>query len=99
MAGVVEDLEVLIGNLIIAGGIKSSSSLFQLQKLDRLRQELAGLAEYADGVGRLSLSHWKVDAVEAAHFVTLLELSDRLVHDRGQPSGASDTPGECELFE
>lgn len=99
LSNVVSDVEVLIGNLIVAGAFGSSSSLYELQKLDRLRQSIEGIAQFLNGIGRSSADGWTVDIERACENVTLAELAQRLKGD--QPtigSDAADGLGEIELF-
>lgn len=99
LTSVVNELEALIGNLVIAGSFGSSNSIYDLQKLDSLRQNIGGIADFLDGVGRGAAPEWTIDANSACELVTLAELSDRL---RGTLEAStiknSDDAGYCELF-
>lgn len=78
LTSVANELEALIGNLVIAGSFGSSNSIYDLQKLDSLRQHIGGIADFLDGIGRGAAPEWTVDANNACELVTLAELSDRL---------------------
>jgi hypothetical protein len=91
----VNELQDLIGNLVVAGAFGGSQSLYELQCLDRLSQGLEAVSDYLGGVSKLSLPEWKIDVTEALQSVKLAELSERLSGIRneageGQQSGAGD---------
>lgn len=79
LAAVVEDLQTLIGNLVVAGGFSSSSSVVQLQQLDLLRQELSGLSDFSNSMSAIMPVDWKINARHAVQNLTLVDLSRRLV--------------------
>lgn len=99
LTSVVNELESLIGNLVIAGSFGSSNSIYDLQKLDSLRQNIGGIADFLDGISRGAAPEWTVDASNACELVTLADLSERL---RGGTENSttkcSDDAGYCELF-
>ena len=74
----VNDLQELIGNLVVAGAFGGSHSLYELQSLDRIAQGLEAVADYLNGVSKLASPEWKIDVAEASRSVKLAELSDRL---------------------
>jgi hypothetical protein len=91
----VNELQELIGNLVVAGAFGGSHSLYELQSLDRIAQGLEAVADYLNGVSKLSSPEWKIDVAEASRGVKLAELSDRLngnKSDGAEPShaGAGD---------
>jgi hypothetical protein len=91
----VNELQDLIGNLVVAGAFGGSQSLYELQCLDRMSQGLEAVSDYLGGVSKLSLPEWKIDVTEALQSVKLAELSERLSGIRneageGQQSGAGD---------
>jgi hypothetical protein len=85
----VSDLQELIGNLVVAGAFGGSHSLYELQSLDRIAQGLEAVADYLNGVSKLSSPEWIIDVAEASRSVKLAELSDRLNGNRG---GGAEPP-------
>jgi hypothetical protein len=94
----VSDLQDLVGNLIVAGAFGGSNSLYELQSLDRLCQNLDAIADYLAGVSRLSSPDWKVDVTEASRVVKIGELGSRL-SGSGETGEAVEARGEFEEFE
>jgi hypothetical protein len=94
----VSDLQDLVGNLIVAGAFGGSNSLYELQSLDRICQNLDAIADYLAGISRLSSPDWKIDVTEASRAVKIAELGGRLsgVGEAGEPV---DNRGEFEDFE
>ena len=74
----VNDLQELIGNLVVAGAFGGSHSLYELQSLDRISQGLDAISDYLVGAAKLSSPEWKIDVVEASASVKLAEISERL---------------------
>jgi hypothetical protein len=100
LADGVGDLQDLIGNLLVAGAFSGSSSLYGLQCLDRLSQNLEAIADFLVGVGKQSSPDWKIDIAEASRAVKLADMSDRLNGVAGEGAGAPDAnAGDFEDFE
>jgi hypothetical protein len=104
LTSVVNELEVLVGNLVLAGSFDSTSSIYDLQKLDGLRQSIGGIADFLDGIRRNSETVWTVDASIATEDVKLAELSERLrkgrrggVQEIDTLAGDFEMFGDCEL--
>lgn len=95
MASVTDDLEALVGNLVLAGSFGTSNSIYDLQKLDLLRQSIAGIADFLDGICRSSHPGWTVDSNSAAETVKLAGLSERL---RGAAAQEDYVADSFELF-
>ena len=74
----VNDLQELIGNLVVAGAFGGSHSLYELQSLDRLSQSLDAISDYLGGASKISSPDWKIDVAEASRCVKIAEMSDRL---------------------
>lgn len=74
----VNDLQELIGNLVVAGAFGGSHSLYELQSLDRISQSLEAISDYLGGASKISSSDWKINVAEASRCVKVAELSDRL---------------------
>jgi hypothetical protein len=92
------DLQDLIGNLVVAGAFGGSHSLYELQSLDRLCQNLGAVADFLGGLAKASSRDWKVDILEASQAVKLADVCDRLT---GRKSGdaAEDATGDFDDFE
>lgn len=99
LTSVVNELEVLVGNLVLAGSFDSTSSIYDLQKLDGLRQSIGGIADFLDGIRRNSEPVWTVDASIATEDVKLAELSERLRKGkRGDTQEIDTLTGDFEMF-
>lgn len=90
------DLQDLIGNLVVAGAFGGSQSLYELQSLDRLCQNLGAVADFLGGLAKSSSPDWKVDIFDASKAVKLADVCDRLT---GRKSGDGDATGDFEDFE
>jgi len=100
LTSVVNELEVLVGNLVLAGSFASTSSIYDLQKLDGLRQSIGGIADFLDGIRRNAEPEWTVDAKMAAEDVKLAELAKRLRKGtRAETQELDDEAGEFEMFD
>lgn len=99
LSSVVNELEALVGNLVLAGSFGSSNSIYDLQKLDHMRQHISGVADFLHGIRRISEPNWTVDTLEASADVKLAELSNRLRGGISVPTeiDGSDA-GHFELF-
>jgi hypothetical protein len=95
----VADLQDLIGNLVVAGAFGGSHSLYELQCLDRLCQNLEAIAEFLGGVAAQSSSDWQVNVSEAAKAVKLAEISERLNGVGRTLAEETRVAGEFEDFE
>jgi len=93
----VSDLQELVGNLLVAGAFAGSSSVYGLQCLDSMSQNLQAIADFLLGVSKQSSPAWKVDVAEASHAVKLAELSGRLNGTANEAAVTSAT-GEFEDF-
>lgn len=99
LAANVDEMESLVGNLIVAGAFGGSQSVYQLQYLDRLRQSLVGIADFLDAISK-SLPDHQIDAVEASASLTLSDLSRRLARICGETANAAEQDGgELHVFE
>lgn len=100
LTAVVNDLEVLVGNLVLAGSFGSSHSIYDLQKLDRLRQNIGGIADFLDGISRCSAPEWSIETNKASAAVKLADLSERLRGGTaGSASMAENDAGDFEMFD
>jgi hypothetical protein len=90
------DLQNLIGNLVVAGAFGGSHSIYELQNLDRLCQNLGAIADFVSGLADHSSANWKLDVESASEKVKLADLRDRLI---GQGGDRPDATGEFEDFE
>jgi hypothetical protein len=93
LADGINDLQEVIGKLVSAGAISGSSSLYELQSIDRISQSLDAISDYLGGVSKSSSHEWKIDAAEASRCVKLADVSDRLngiTHDEASHADAGD---------
>jgi hypothetical protein len=90
------DLQNLIGNLIVAGSFGGSHSIYELQSLDKLWQNLGAVADFLHGLSKSASPEWKVDVTQAVKEVRLADVSERLA---GRYPGMQDETGEFEQFE
>lgn len=99
LASTVDEMESLVGNLIVAGAFFGSDSVYQLQALDHLRQSLQGIADFLDGLSA-NLPETRVDANAASAGVKLSQLRRALTGFAitGDNQCATDS-GAFELFE
>jgi len=95
----VNDLQDLIGNLVVAGAFGGSPSLYQLQCLDRISQSLDAISDYLGGISKLSSSDWKIDVAEASRSVKLAEVSERLNGIKSESEAPESGAGDFEDFE
>lgn len=95
LSDMASDMQDLIGNLVVAGAFGGSQSLYQLQSLDRLCQNLGAVADFLASVADSSSKDWKVDVSEAARSVKLADVCARLT---GQEASEEAT-GEFDDFE
>jgi hypothetical protein len=93
------DLQNLIGNLVVAGAFGGSQSLYELQSLDRLCQNLGAVADFLGGIADGSSPDWKVDIRDAAHTVKLADVCDRLTGRKSDIGATADATGEFDDFE
>lgn len=97
LTSVVNELEALVGNLVHAGALGASNSIYDLQKLDLLRQNIGGIADFLDNIRLAAHPDWAIDSELAAAPVKLAELSARLRGATHVPSNGDDA--DCfELF-
>jgi hypothetical protein len=94
----VNDLQELIGNLVVAGAFGGSHSLYELQSLDRISQSLDAISDYLGGASKLSSPAWKIDVAEASRCVKLAEVSDRL-NGIKREDASQDSAGDFDDFE
>ena len=95
----VNDLQDLIGNLVVAGAFGGSQSLYELQCLDRLSQSLDAVSNYLVGISKLTKPEWKIDVSEALRSVKLADVSERLSGIKSETSDAEQSgAGDFEDF-
>ncbi len=93
------DLQDLIGNLVVAGAFGGSQSLYELQSLDRLCQNLSAVADFLGGLAKSSSFDWKVDVLNASQAVKLADVCDRLTGRKSGGGTAEDATGDFDDFE
>jgi hypothetical protein len=89
------DLQNLTGNLVVAGAFGGSQSIYDLQKLDRLCQNLEAVADFLASLAKSASSDWKVDVAAATKAVKLADVCERLT---GRKTEADEATGEFEEF-
>ncbi|HML27978.1 MAG TPA: hypothetical protein PKE16_03905 [Hyphomicrobium sp.] len=72
------DLQNLIGNLVVAGAFGGSQSIYELQSLDRICQNLGAVADFLQGLSEDAPIDWKIDAADAARGIKLADVAQRL---------------------
>lgn len=92
------DLQDLISNLVVAGAFGGSQSLYELQSLDRLCQNLGAVADFLAGISKSASLDWKVDIADAAQAVKLADLSDRLTGRQTASDPSNEETGEFDDF-
>ncbi|WP_409561304.1 hypothetical protein [Hyphomicrobium sp. MC8b] len=96
LAGSAADLQNLIGNLIVAGAFGGSQSIYELQNLDRLCQNLDAIADFLDGLSESALPAWKIDVASAAKTIKLADVAQRLT---GQTADSQNATGDFDDFD
>ncbi len=99
LSDMADDLQNLVGNLVVAGAFDGSPSLYQLQSLDRLSQNLSAVADFLSSVADGSSKDWKVDVSGAARAVKLADVCDRLTGRKTSNETAEEAAGEFDDFE
>jgi hypothetical protein len=89
------DLQDLISNLVVAGAFGGSQSIYELQSLDRLCQNMGAVADFLGALAKNASSDWKVDVSAASEVVKLADVCERLT---GSRTDAEDATGEFEDF-
>ncbi len=98
-----DDLEAVIGPLILAAGRREADVLHHAQGFDHIGQKLAGLADFLAALAPFASSQWLVDPSAAARVFTLADLAARLKASGDAPQIYADPAsladwGDCELF-
>lgn len=106
LACLLDDLEAVIGPLLLDAGRRDADVLHHAQGFDHIGQKLSGLADFLGALAPSASRQWLIDPSKAAKVVTLADLASRLGfpgEDAGSPSrenGRSPVAGggDCELF-
>jgi hypothetical protein len=100
LADVADGIQALVGELLVGRKSGDVGSLLQLQRLDHLRQSIAGIGDFLEALAVTAPKHWALDATAASRVVKVSELGRRLAstHESKLASYAAST-GEYELFE
>lgn len=101
ISAVIGELEDVVGQAIGSASSVRELQIEELQKLDHVRQKIAGAAEFLEALSRSAPAEWLVDAQAAARSVPLTALAQRLggggapaTHDAPKAPAAD----EYELF-
>lgn len=103
LAGATDGIQCLVSELLLDHKSTDVTSLLELQRLDHLRQSIAGIADFLEALAAAAPPHWLLDAKAASQAVTVSELAwrlapaldARLVHANAH----SASLGDCELFD
>jgi hypothetical protein len=95
---VVDGLQVLVGRLVAASAIRDEDSMRELQKFDRLGQNLCGVANFAQALGESASREWLLNPEVASRAVHLSELAARLTARHGREPSRAIGAGELEFF-
>jgi hypothetical protein len=103
LAAATDTIQCLVGELLLERKPTDVTSLLELQRLDHLRQSIAGIADFLDALGTAAPSHWRLDAMAASRAVSVLELAQRLACAPDARPAAHATShaadlGDLELF-
>ena len=100
LADVADGIQSLVGELLVDRKSGDMGSLLQLQRLDHLRQSIAGIGDFLEALAATAPKHWLLDAAAASRVVSVSELGRRLAstHD-GRLAAYSASAGEYELFD
>ena len=90
------NLQNLVSNLIVAGAFSGSQSIYELQIMDRLCQNLGAVADFLNGLAKGAPPEWKVDVTGPLQAVKLADVCDRLT---GGITDSEATTGDFEDFE
>jgi hypothetical protein len=94
-----DELQSVVGDLVMAEPRRGADHMAPLQGLDRLSQTLAGMADFLQALSQAIPRNCQADARAAAAGMTLAELASRLTQARGNsmpPLRAA--PGNYEHF-
>jgi hypothetical protein len=96
-------IQCLVGELLLERKSTDVTSLLELQRLDQLRQSIAGIADFLDALGTAAPPHWRLDPTAASRTVTVSELAQRLASLPDTRPVAHSAPhaadlGDLELF-
>ena len=78
ISSVIGDLEDVVGHAIGSAASVRELQIEELQKLDHVRQKIAGAAEFLEALSRSVPRDWLVDSQAAARAVPLTALAQRL---------------------
>jgi len=96
---VVDNLQVLVGRLVLASAIPDGAAAHQLQHFDSLGQTLAAIADFAEALGGDAPAEWLLDPRSASRAVRLSDLAERLVSHLESPvASEAAVAGEFEFF-
>jgi hypothetical protein len=100
LASVADSIQHIVSELLPEHRTSDITSLIELQRLDYLRQSIAGIADFLGALAATVPPHWSLDAKAASEAVTLSELALRLASMSEPAPGAHASPaGDCELFD
>ena len=92
------ELQDLVGNLVVAGAFGGSPSIYELQCLDRLSQNLDAVSDFLTSISKHARIDWRIDVAAAAAGLKLAELGDRLKGIHSPSETANVVSGDFEDF-
>jgi hypothetical protein len=100
LAAVTDGIQHLVSQMVLDHTASDVTSLLELQRLDYLRQSIAGIADFLEALAAAAPPHWSLDAMTASQAVNLSELALRLASAPDpRPSAHAASVGDCELFD
>jgi hypothetical protein len=100
LASVADGLQHLVSQMLPDHRATDIASLIELQRLDYLRQSIAGIADFLEALATKVPPHWSLDAKAASQAVSLSELALRLASEVDDGANAHVAPsGDFELFD
>jgi hypothetical protein len=100
LVAVTDGVQHLVSQMLLDHRANDITSLIELQRLDFLRQSIAGIADFLEALAATAPPHWSLDVKAATQAVTLSELALRLASTvDSNPTEHAEPAGDCELFD
>jgi hypothetical protein len=100
LVSVTDGVQHLVSQMLLDHRATDITSLIELQRLDYLRQSIAGIADFLEALAATAPPHWSLDVKAASQAVTLSELALRLASSVDTNPTAHAAPGgDFELFD
>jgi len=95
----IDELEELISDLLMSQTGLTSGGLSNLQNIDLIRQQIAGLGDFLDALKVHLPENWVVDIQRPCSSVRLAELAARLAAGNSHPIPIPHAPDDLDLFQ